>query len=120
MSTGRAPLRLARAAIDLATALLPTPSARERYRAEFVAELYGLRGAAQLLFAVGVLTHALALRDALTRESSSFRCRVLGLHQWSRHSTEDGTRYQSCDRCGTDRGPAGRGIMTTPPWPGHR
>jgi hypothetical protein len=120
MSTGRAPLRLARAVIDLATALLPSPSARDRYRAEFAAELYALRGAGQLVFAAGVLTRVLALREALTHRSPSFRCRVLGRHLWSRHSTEDGARYQSCDRCGTDRGPAGLGIMTTPPWPGHR
>jgi hypothetical protein len=119
VNTGRAPSRLARAGISLAAAVLPSPSARERYRAEFVAELYALRGAAQLLFAAGVLVHVLALRAALTHRSRPFRC-VLGLHVWKRHSTEDGGRYDSCDRCGTDRGPVGYGPLTTPPWPGHQ
>jgi hypothetical protein len=49
-----------------------------------------------------------------------WRCRVLRLHRWVRRSTEDGGLYEACAQCGEDRGPAGRGMMTTPPWPGGR
>ena len=49
-----------------------------------------------------------------------WRCRVLRVHRWVRHTTEDGGRYQTCSQCGEDRGPAGLGPMTTPPWPGRR
>lgn len=49
-----------------------------------------------------------------------WRCRVLRLHRWTWRGTDDGGRYQSCVLCGEDRGPAGRGMMTTPPWPGGR
>ena len=49
-----------------------------------------------------------------------WRCRVLRLHRWVRHSTEDGGLFEACAQGGEDRGPAGRGMMTTPPWPGGR
>ena len=49
-----------------------------------------------------------------------WRCRILRLHRWVRRSTEDGGRYETCAHCGVDRGPAGYGPMTTPPWPGSR
>ena len=120
MSAGRAPLWLARAGVDAATRLLPSSSARERYRAEFTAELHHLGAAAQLLFTVGVLTRVGALRAALGRGSTPWRCRVLRSHVWQLHSTEDGGLYKSCARCGIDIGPAGFGPMTTPPWPGYR
>ncbi len=57
---------------------------------------------------------------APTTRAPFWRCRVFRLHRWVRHSTEDGGRYQSCAQCGVDRGPAGLGPMTTPPWPGGR
>ena len=47
-----------------------------------------------------------------------WRCRVFRWHDFVARSTEDGGRFQVCLRCGQDRGPAGRGMMTTPPWPG--
>ena len=47
-----------------------------------------------------------------------WRCRVLRLHRWVRRITEDGGRDEACVNCGVDRGPAGYGPMTTPPWPG--
>ena len=46
------------------------------------------------------------------------RCRVFRWHDFVVRSTSDGGRYQVCCRCGLDRGPAGYGPMTTPPWPG--
>jgi hypothetical protein len=55
----------------------------------------------------------------LTATRTSFwRCRVFRWHDFATRSTEDGGRFQVCLRCGLDRGPAGRGMMTTPPWPG--
>ena len=50
MSADRAPSRLARAGIAVATAVLPSGDARERYRAEFSAELSTLNAVAQLAF----------------------------------------------------------------------
>ncbi|MGY1602349.1 hypothetical protein [Geodermatophilus sp. SYSU D00815] len=36
------------------------------------------------------------------------RCRLLRLHDWRLHSTEDGGRYRRCAVCGTDDvGPRG-------------
>lgn len=55
-----------------------------------------------------------------TTQVPFWRCRVLRLHRWVRHSTEDGGLFEACAQCGEDRGPAGRGMMTTPPWPGNR
>jgi hypothetical protein len=120
MTTTRAPLRVARAGIDIATRLLPSSSARYRYRAEFTAELHQLGAVAQVVFTVGVLSRVLALRAALGHRSAPWRCRLLRWHVWGRRSTEDGGRYAACDRCGTELGAAGFGPMTTPPWPGYR
>jgi hypothetical protein len=114
----------ARLTVGLAARLLPTPADRRRYQAEFVAELHGLTPAAQLRYAVGVLSQTFALRAALgstaTRlveaEMSSigqrFRCRVLRWHDWHLHSAEDGTRYLSCSVCGKDH-PGRRGMDNT-------
>ena len=55
-----------------------------------------------------------------TAQVPFWRCRVFRLHRWVRHSTEDGGLYEGCAQCGEDRGPAGKGMMTTPPWPGGR
>jgi hypothetical protein len=45
-----------------------------------------------------------------------WRCRVFRWHDFVRRSNPDGGLYQVCRRCGLDRGPAGYGPMTTPPW----
>ena len=132
MTGRRAPLGMARLGVELAARMLPTPADRERYEAEFLAELHDLEWADQVRLAFGVLSRALALRAALagapscTEEDAMtfpavrvpfWRCRLLRIHSWAMHSTEDGTRYQACALCGEDRGPAARGMMTTPPWP---
>jgi hypothetical protein len=36
------------------------------------------------------------------RTRSSLRCQVLRWHRWRTHSTDDGSRYASCARCGCD------------------
>jgi hypothetical protein len=135
MTPGRAPLAVARLGVELAARLLHGRVDRERYRAEFLAELHDLEPADQLRHAVGVLSRSLALRAALraapscAEEDAMFlsaapvpfwRCRVLRLHSWVTRSTEDGQRYQACSQCGEDRGPAAAGMMSTPPWPGDR
>ena len=132
MTTTRAPLRVARAGIDIATRLLPSSSARDRYRAEFTAELHDLSPLGQLRLTAGVLSRMLALRaalgasplrarkDAMALTSTPvpfWRCRVLHWHDWVGRSTEDGGRYQACARCGLDRGPISSGPASTPPWP---
>jgi hypothetical protein len=69
MTGPRAPLRVARAGIALATWPLPTPADRIRYRAEFLAELHDLPPLGQLRFTAGVLSRTMpcAPRWALPR-----------------------------------------------------
>ena len=121
---------LAPALLGLAVRCLPE-AYRRRYRDELSAELHDLPPAGQLRFAAGALLWAFALRAALVPSASGeddmprahvpfWRCRVFRTHKWLRHSTEDGGLYESCAWCGVDRGPAGLGMMTTPPWPGSR
>jgi hypothetical protein len=132
--TAARPSAVARAAVALAVRALRTADDRERYRAEFLAELYDLEPGREFRHSAGLLSRAFALRaalgasprcaeDAMTLSITpvpSWRCRVLRLHTWVKRSTEDGGRYEVCTRCGIDRGPAGYGPMTTPPYPGHR
>jgi hypothetical protein len=33
----------------------------------------------------------------------NLRCRILHQHRWVTRSTEDGTRYETCSRCGRDQ-----------------
>jgi len=118
MSSGT-PLALSRAAVDLAVWFLPELDDRLRYRAEFLAELHDLSPARQLRYSAGVLSQTFALRAALgstpsraeedvmtiTRTRTFYwRCRVLRRHHWVQRSTEDGSRYHACSRCGRDRG----------------
>ena len=130
MTRTRATLAVARAGVELAVRVLPDRPDRLRYRAEFSAELYGLTPAAQLRYTAGVLSQALALRAALgsapsrveedamtitTTRRFFWRCRMFRWHRWVVRSTEDGSRYLTCARCGRDRddtewGPLGVGL----------
>jgi len=116
-----AAVRAARAAVALAARLLPGEADRRRYRAEFAAELHGRRPDDQLRYAAGVLSQTFALRAALGSTPSrveedamtttrprtfSWRCHVLRRHHWVQRSTEDGSRYHACSRCGRDRSDA--------------
>lgn len=65
MSGPRAPVAGARLGIDLAVRALPSRADRDRYYAEYVAELYGLPPATQLGHVAGFLSQAFALRAAL-------------------------------------------------------
>jgi hypothetical protein len=98
--------------------VLPEVDDRLRYRAEFLAELHGLSSAAQLRYTAGVLSQTFALRAALgsapsrveedamtitTTRSRDWRCRFLHRHHWVTRSTDDGSRYETCARCGRDQ-----------------
>ena len=97
MSTTRAALRL-----------LPAGGARDRWRAELTAELWGLSRGEQLHHTMGVLRRAPALRLAVTSPDrvikedimkKPLRCR-LGWHHWVTRYSSDGTsRYLKCERC---------------------
>jgi len=118
MTAPRAPVPGARLGIDLAVRVLPSRAARDRYYAEFVAELYDLPPAAQLQHLAGLITQAFALRAALgaprhpleeaaVTEHPSLRrrilCRTVRHHDWHAYSTDDGGRYLSCAVCHRDR-----------------
>ena len=99
---------------------------RERYRAELVADLYGMSSSQQLRHVMGVLTMTRSLRSVLaagprTRDGGlsvvatrSLRCRV-GRHAWVIRGNEFGERFLECRRCHRFRdpmpisGPVGRG-----------
>ena len=115
---------LARGGIELSVRALPELDDRLRYRAEFLGELHVLPPVAQLRFTTGVLFQTFALRAALGSTPSraeedamtttrprtfSWRCQVLRHHHWVQRSTEDGSRYDACSRCGRDRSDADLG-----------
>ena len=122
------PLAIARAGVRLATRALPTQAARDRYEAEFLAELYGLDPWRQIRHTAGVLLRIVALRAALgswpaqedvvietPNRKPFWRCRMFRMHDFVVRYTEDGDRYQQCVRCGTDRGVRGFGAVAPPP-----
>jgi hypothetical protein len=102
--------------VQVATRVLPG-STRERYRQEFLAELYGLGRARQLRHAFGVLIRSWALRAAINTPSEAAAadmeivfprrrrplfCRLNLRHRWGTVRTEDGKPYLRCQRCGKD------------------
>ena len=121
---------VARAGVYLSVRALPDWHDRLRYRAEFLAELHDLSSVDQLRYAAGVLSQTFALRAALGSAPSRVeedamtitttrrffgRCRMFRWHRWVVRSTEDGSRYLACARCGRDRddtewGPLGVGL----------
>lgn len=116
-------------AVELAARVLP-PGQRQRYARELVAELHGMTRGQQRRHALGVLTHAWALRTALvttnqeegattTTTRRPLRCRI-GLHDWDeRENPETKERYEVCLRCDAYRdrpqaapGTSGGGIFS--------
>jgi hypothetical protein len=107
--------------IKLAIRVLPNDGRRDRYRAEFIAELHGMTRARQTRHALSVAAHAWALRTAVTssppnplevavhttRTPRPLLCRLNLKHQWEGQSTEDGGRYLRCTRCGKDHSGGG-------------
>jgi hypothetical protein len=102
--------------VELAVRLLPAEH-RQRYGLEFIAELYGMPPAQQRRHSARVLTSAWALRTALaeavpaangeiaviTTTHKPLTCRLNLHHRWRWLSTEDGDRYEQCEKCGKDR-----------------
>lgn len=102
--------------VELAVRLLPAEH-RTRYGLEFIAELYGLSPAQQRRHAARVLTSAWALRTALSEAvpgtnggkamivkiARPLTCRLNVHHRWRWLSTEDGDRFERCEKCGKDR-----------------
>jgi hypothetical protein len=109
---------LPRHTVRLAAHLLPDSPARDRYRQEFVAELYGMRRGRQVRHALGVLSRSFALRRAVTGAPTSLasevavtalarknplRCRLNIRHKWQEQRNPEGQHYFRCARCGKDR-----------------
>lgn len=126
MSTGdtvraHPPLAPAAAMVRLATRMLPAGETRQRYRFELVADLSYLDRSHQLSYATGVWSTAWALRRELTREltmddtistpTRPLACRLNLRHHWHMESTEDGSRYRRCTRCGKDDPHIGHGPL---------
>jgi hypothetical protein len=103
--------------VRLATRALPKGAVRDRYRAEFLADLYGLTRWQQTRYALGILSCVRALRTAVTSKENLVRgldtmtsktnnrplfCRLNLHHEWKRRTTEDGAPYRQCVRCGKD------------------
>lgn len=101
--------------VELAVRVLPAEH-RARYGLEFIAELYGMPKAQQRRHSARVLTSAWALRTALeatpgangetaviTTIRKPLTCRLNLHHRWRWLSTEDGDRYEQCEKCGKDR-----------------
>ena len=113
MTSVRGPIAGARFGVALAVRTVPRRADRERFRAEYEAELYGQPAAAQVRLVTGFLSQAFALRAALgaapsplegpampiTSVGHRFRCRVLRHHHYRVYSTDDGHRYRACQFC---------------------
>ena len=101
--------------VELAVRVLPAEH-RTRYGLEFIAELYGMPKAQQRRHSARVLTSAWTLRTALvaapgtngdttviTTTHKPLTCRLNLHHRWRWLSTEDGDRFERCEKCGKDR-----------------
>ncbi|WP_143447607.1 hypothetical protein [Kineosporia sp. R_H_3] len=108
------PGRPARWAVRVAVQVLPAGAVRDRYRDEFVAELYGMPLRRRLRHLAGVAaampTLGAVVRKA-GRESAEqldrrprrrLRCATNVRHRWGTFSTEDGSRFRACVLCGKD------------------
>ena len=107
------------ALVRLASQGLPR-SVRDRYRREFVAELYGMDRSRQLGHATGVVLSVWALHRAVAHKTSDIEeaemqrrpvmCTINAHHVWRSFSTEDGGRYRRCIRCGKDNSGTGGAV----------
>jgi hypothetical protein len=104
-----APFAVARLGVGLAVCLLPSRAARERYRAEFLAELYGLPAGQQLRYTAGIWAQILPLRAAVGSLPDLapavplgrwIQCHIARWHDWRTFQNDDGERYSACSICG--------------------
>jgi hypothetical protein len=88
---------------------------RDRYRDEFVAELYGMTPRRRLRHVAGIAAAMPALSTVVRRTARRswedlvgprarrpLRCATNMKHRWGTFSTEDGSRYRACVLCGKD------------------
>jgi hypothetical protein len=111
----RRPILVARFLVSVATRILPGGSRRERYRQEFLAELYGMPPGRQTAHALQIAASSWSLRAAMshsrqegktmltTLRSKPLLCLFNIRHHWQTMSTTDGERYHRCSKCGKDR-----------------
>jgi hypothetical protein len=103
----RQPGSLARTILGVAVETLPADY-RNRYQAEFLAELNFVPASEQTRYALRVMNGSLTLRNALLDQprpieevvimGKPMRCR-LRMHVWRvRHNEEDATPYEQCVR----------------------
>jgi hypothetical protein len=101
--------------ITLGGRVLPGGSRRDRYRQEFLSELYGMSRGRQTVHAFQILASSWSLRSATRypqREGNTMLsilrskpplCLLNIRHDWQTQSSPDGERYQRCSKCGKDR-----------------
>ena len=101
--------------IALGGRVLPGGARRDRYRQEFLAELYGMTPGRQTVHALQIVASSWALRSATSHphregktmltilRSKPLLCLLNIRHHWEGQSTADGERYQRCAKCGKDR-----------------
>jgi len=117
-----APPRMLRASVIASTWALPRGAVRNRYRQELLAELHASAPQDRTGYTVGVVTHAWGLRRAVkddepvaketTMRTKPLTCRLNLHHVWHTYSTDDGTRYLKCARCGKEYTRGGSSGMT--------
>ena len=107
---GQRPTVWARTGVALASRALPAGPTRERWRAEFCADLQVLSRRQQATYTMGVLANAWALRSALRQGEPTIvektattrpplTCRLNLRHKWRVVSTEDGNPHWECTAC---------------------
>ena len=109
------PVLAPRLLVRLAVRALPVGPVRDRYRREFLAELYEMSTRRQTTHMMAILANAWALRAAVTSQANReaavatffahkpLICRLNLNHRWVTCRAEDGGVYQRCRRCGKDR-----------------
>jgi hypothetical protein len=117
MMSTRRPAWWASQAVEFAALAVPAGGRRDRYRQEFLVELYDMDHAQQLRHALGVLAQAWTLRTALghTPEDDAVTihwflrlcCKLNIHHVWELRYTDDNELFEECVRCGRTyyRGP---------------
>ena len=117
MSRDSRPSWWSRTATRAAARAIPAGPARTRWQDELVSELYGLSSGEQARHTLGVIIRAPALRSAVTDRDRIIKedimrkhllCR-LHLHKFRVASTEDGSRFMRCRRCGKEDDSLGPG-----------
>ena len=102
----------ARVLVRVSTSMLPAGEMRQRYRREHDGELSALAASQQIRYAMGALTTAWALRQAVVQERDMtitpakprkpLLCRLNLHHTWVAERSPAGQWYRRCKKCGKD------------------